>query len=138
MKSGRTQMFRYLPDSDLYRAEPWTGTVAFLEAPGADGTGLGFEVEEKQLPEGVTFVSGLASFDTRDRYVEATDEAQLDDFWSAPVLFYPDGTTSTARLLIKNTSNRFITVRLRGLTGVAQVGQIISADEVLAIEQGAP
>ena len=37
--------------------------------------------------------------------------------WSSPVFFYPDGTTSTAAVLLRNESGRCIEVRLRGLTG---------------------
>jgi Tfp pilus assembly protein FimT len=39
--------------------------------------------------------------------------------WSTPILFYPDGTTSTASVLLENQHGRQITVSLRGLTGVA-------------------
>jgi Tfp pilus assembly protein FimT len=38
---------------------------------------------------------------------------------STPILFYPDGTTSTARVLLENEHGRKLIVELRGLTGVA-------------------
>ena len=44
--------------------------------------------------------------------------------WSSPIFFYPDGTTSTAAVLLKNTSGRCIEVRLRGLTGTATLTEI--------------
>ena len=37
--------------------------------------------------------------------------------WSTPIFFYPDGSTSTAAILLKNEAGRCIEVRLRGLTG---------------------
>ena len=37
--------------------------------------------------------------------------------WSTPMFFYPDGSTSTAAILLKNEAGRCIEVRLRGLTG---------------------
>ena len=39
--------------------------------------------------------------------------------WSTPIFFYPDGSTSTAALLLKNESGRCIEIRLRGLTGTS-------------------
>jgi len=37
--------------------------------------------------------------------------------WSTPIFFYPDGSTSTAAILLKNEAGRCIEIRLRGLTG---------------------
>jgi len=41
--------------------------------------------------------------------------------WSTPIFFYPDGTTSTAAILLKNEAGRCIEIRLRGLTGTSMV-----------------
>jgi len=46
-----------------------------------------------------------------------------------PLQFYPDGSTSTARVVLKNQYDRCIEVSLRGLTGVATVGEVFSATE---------
>jgi Tfp pilus assembly major pilin PilA len=37
--------------------------------------------------------------------------------WSAPIFFYPDGSSSTAAVLLKNAAGHCIEVRLRGFTG---------------------
>jgi prepilin-type N-terminal cleavage/methylation domain-containing protein len=47
--------------------------------------------------------------------------------WSTPIFFYPDGTTSTAAVLLKNNRGNCIEVRLRGLTGIAKLTEINSA-----------
>ena len=44
--------------------------------------------------------------------------------WSSPIFFYPDGTTSTAAVLLKNESGRCLEVRLRGLTGTSMGTEI--------------
>jgi hypothetical protein len=44
--------------------------------------------------------------------------------WSTPIFFYPDGSTSTAAILLKNESGRCIEVRLRGLTGTGTLTSI--------------
>jgi prepilin-type N-terminal cleavage/methylation domain-containing protein len=41
--------------------------------------------------------------------------------WSTPIFFYPDGSTSTAAVLLKNGAGRCIEIRLRGLTGTGTV-----------------
>ena len=44
--------------------------------------------------------------------------------WSSPIFFYPDGTTSTAAVLLKNETGRCIEARLRGLTGTGTITEI--------------
>lgn len=48
--------------------------------------------------------------------------------WSAPIFFYPDGTTSAAAILLKNDRGRCVEVRLRALTGLTQKTEITSAE----------
>ena len=43
---------------------------------------------------------------------------------SDPILFYPDGTTSTSRLRLHNEYGRWMELSIRGLTGVVTVGPI--------------
>ena len=40
-----------------------------------------------------------------------------DGMWSSPIFFYPDGSTTTAAMLLKNEAGRCIEIRLRGFTG---------------------
>ena len=44
--------------------------------------------------------------------------------WSSPIFFYPDGSSSTAAILLKNNAGRCIEVRLRGLTGTGMLTAI--------------
>ena len=44
--------------------------------------------------------------------------------WSSPIFFYPDGSSSTAAILLKNEAGRCIEVRLRGFTGTSMVTDI--------------
>lgn len=48
--------------------------------------------------------------------------------WSVPIFFYPDGTTSAAAVLIKNSRGKCIEVRLRGLTGIGKMTEIVSVE----------
>jgi len=66
----------------------------------------------------------------------ATGELRLGEMtgaegkaWSAPIFFYPDGSTSTAAILLKNKAGRCIEVRLRGLTGTGAVTPVFLTTE---------
>jgi len=57
--------------------------------------------------------------------------------WSAPVFFYPDGTTSTAAVLIRNELGRYTEVRLRGLTGTGTLTDItMQSDYIGELDTG--
>ena len=47
-----------------------------------------------------------------------------DDVWSPPIVFYPNGRTSSARIRVANSHGNHVDVTLRGLTGVATVGEL--------------
>ena len=50
---------------------------------------------------------------------------------ATPVLFYPDGTTSDARVVLTNQYERlFVVVSLRSLTGMTRVSNLLSSDEL--------
>ena len=49
---------------------------------------------------------------------------------SAPIFFYPDGTSSTARLFVKNQRERYVKLTLRGLTGVVYVSGLLSGEQL--------
>ena len=87
------------------------------------------------LPEDISFAAGQTWVDSRAATFESSSPAigaeQGEAGQSKPILFYPDGTTSSARLLLRNKQGRRIELALRGLTGVVTVGQLQSAEEQL-------
>jgi Tfp pilus assembly protein FimT len=46
-----------------------------------------------------------------------------DDETLAPILFYPDGTSDSAKVLLADEENNFITLTLNGVTGEVKVEQ---------------
>lgn len=94
------------------------------------------------LPKNIVFVASQTVVDERAtammNYVSQTGNtantmpagASTDarSGWSDPIFFYPDGTTSTARLILRNKEGMTIELLLRGLTGVVKVGQITASD----------
>ena len=84
-----------------------------LTAPGEkmrsmDGSEEYFEIEEITTGE--------------IRYGETPS---TDGIWSSPIFFYPDGSASTAAVLLKNEMGRCMEVRLRGLTCTSTVTEIV-------------
>ena len=138
MSSGETRLFRYAPENGRYVigssagaefvADTASGSSALLG--GTSQTGSLSRCTEGTLPDGITFAAGETAYDARAE-VLATQSGQLpsaDYEWSDPILFYPDGTTSTATVQLKNEHDRIIDVFLRGLTGVTTVSTVRNAE----------
>jgi Tfp pilus assembly protein FimT len=106
------------------------------------------DYQDKTLPKGISFALGMTEADTRSALVASQlasggigsannmpaagaapdgNEFVAPGGWSDPIFFYPDGTTSSARLVLKNKDGRMIELLLRGLTGVVKVGDITSS-----------
>lgn len=86
----------------------------------------------KQLPEDIVFFAGETMQEARELLaVQATTAlVNQDNTMSSPIFFYPDGTSSTAKLYIKSNRERYIKLTLRGLTGVVYVSDFLTAEQV--------
>ena len=143
MTSGVPQVFRYEPESGKFRVEAWAAADSEIEAQ----TSLAFQdagsgqtpvlqnanaQHDRQLPENVLFVGSQTLANSKAALVVATQTNGPDDqaAWSEPIYFYPDGTTSTSRLLLKNEHELFVVLDLRGLTGVVTVSDVMTEQEV--------
>jgi len=85
-----------------------------------------------QLNDGFVFAKGERTLDARAAQAESalpTDASSAGASDSAPaILFYPDGTTSEAVVTVSDKTGRSISVSLRGLTGVARMGDVFSGE----------
>lgn len=157
MKSGRTMLFRYEMGGNHYIMEPWVGADDYIEMgdisigtigptlpsideqlntnPQGNRTSLAVFGRTHELPEGISFHSAAQDLSVRDMVTQQqlgadtmlSSEAQ----WSPPVLFYPDGSASQSVVRLVNSElNRFVLVRLRGLTGIASVTDIRTLHEL--------
>ncbi len=151
MKSGRIQVFRYEIGGRKYKIEPWIAGDDELEASaqasaqvqsmqfGTPAPSQGQDSEgsadgSNQLPEGILFLAGEAQGDARDLNVEEqiqqSGSGGSGSQWSRPILFYPDGVTSDAWLIVANEEQSGIRVALRGMTGIAAIGEAMSTEEL--------
>lgn len=142
LSTGRIHIFQYAVGADRYAthrrvsSQVDAGGAArdvppgFTQASYHNPTPFG---GERKLPEGVRFVASETIVDSRAEMVAADADSfrSADLGWSEPIFFYPDGTTSTARLVLKNRRGRTIELALRGLTGVVTVGDVQTPQEML-------
>lgn len=85
---------------------------------------------EFELPEGVVFADPLAPAD--DGLAHApVEEASTVGAWSTPIVFYPDGTTSTTEMRLRNERGDEVVITLRGLTGVSHMADRDPATRVV-------
>jgi type II secretory pathway pseudopilin PulG len=136
MKSGRVQVFQYELGGRKFKIEPWIGDDEALEGKGTevatpattnpDGTPKG----ERNLPEGIKFALGDASFESRGERIEQQLETSGGTEWSRPILFFPDGSSADAFLVVANEVEAAIRLDLRGMTGAVKVSDITSLQEL--------
>lgn len=141
MSTGQTFRFRCTLESSEYTIDSQAGpeSVEFISssADGQFGENASESTEplstkNRRLPEDVRFVDGEVTFDTRATILtDATDETSSDTAGQSldPILFFPDGTTSTATLILENKHQRRIELSLRGLTGVITVGDTYPVED---------
>ncbi|HEX5103456.1 MAG TPA: prepilin-type N-terminal cleavage/methylation domain-containing protein [Pirellulaceae bacterium] len=143
MKTGRIQVFRYEIGGTKYTIQPWIAGDDALEssAPAVHGFEVADEAQdtantgmEHELPEGTTFVGGDALVESRSLAIEqaTADSTSSAAEWSRPILFYPDGSTSDAYVIVGNERKVGLRVGLRGMTGAASVS------DVMELEEGGP
>jgi len=139
ISSGQTYIFRYTPESSQYSVECFLGPEAAPDAALLDESGVSGDQRqvptasawhERSLPEGIAFAAGQTAFDPRAQTVLAEAESlpPTESVPAEPILFYPDGTTSTAQVVLKNEHGSHIELSLRGLTGVVTVGETFALE----------
>lgn len=143
MKNGQMYVFRYVTASDEYAIEPWTADADALEAaPQAlldespellrvdTGKARPLGIAGQRLPEGIQFYLGETQMDARLAQITAEAGTLMAPGDSVPpIVFYPDGSTSDARVVLTN-ERFFVEVSLRGLTGMVRVSELLSDEEL--------
>jgi prepilin-type N-terminal cleavage/methylation domain-containing protein len=137
MKTGRIYVFRFQPGGRKFQIEPYTAEDDTLDAVSSTSTFAPPPQAEKddpnsrnQLPEGIKFLEGLTVEEERTKVVEeAMGIGAGGGEWSKPILFYPDGVSSDAWLVVADEHDSAIRVELRGLTGLAVIGDLTTPDE---------
>jgi len=152
MNTGQTHVFRYSTDDGRYTVSQFAESEATIDPStgfaldvGVQSSDMNAENKVERLPEGVTFGQGETMLDSRawalgegDGASESINpvENQLDTSeFTNSILFYPDGTTSTTAVVLKNDRDECIELRLRGMTGVVNVSGLTTM-EALSLDGG--
>ena len=147
MSSGETFVFRCSLESDEFTIESQAGpeSVSSMSSSsvgqfdeGAVESTEPLSSRTRKLPRDVRFVDGEVDYDTRAAILsDSTEDASRDTAGGCmdPILFFPDGTTSTATLILESKYQRRIEVSVRGLTGMIAVGSTYPAEDVVSIQR---
>lgn len=136
MTTGQTFAFRCTIGENRFEIAAQAGPEA-VDSPPADQAAPAAASRQYSLPEDIRFAGGQTLFDSRAAMFGQSEgetvpaEGQV----SEPILFYPDGTTSTATLILENQYHRQIEISLRGLTGVMTVGEPRAAEDGNALQE---
>lgn len=146
MREGRTMILQGEPGSGTFQIRPFYSLADSVEAidqtgsqsallTGADQGVMGLIRQDEsseetiELPEDVTVESVAVVSAARALQVmnpmggtDATSEPV--DAAVSPVLFYPDGTSSTAAIALVHPLVGRLTLKLRGITGEVTVGDV--------------
>ncbi len=149
MKSGKVQMFRCELETPRFTVMVWetaddgstrdavvagdptTTAAAFtpIETSGKTSSG-----KSKSLPSGVRFVMSESLSSKRSAALE--DEMfggspMQDEVQSTPILFYPDGSSSHSQVIVADEKDNAVTVKLRGITGLATIGDVKTLSDLM-------
>jgi prepilin-type N-terminal cleavage/methylation domain-containing protein len=141
IQTGQSQVFRFNIGASDYTMQPWlTGSDVSDAGPGATimtETGMAVETDDRTgamtsvatmdegsqaLEEGVLFASVQTQSDSRNLMAQQQAGMGISaSTWSAPIVFYPDGSSTTAEIVLQNPRGSRRSIQLRGLTGRAEV-----------------
>lgn len=143
MREGRVMMLEAMLDGNQVRTRPYfsaadatesldqTGSQSALLSGADQGNVIAIEVDENaqtiiDLPEDVLVGSVGVVAAMRASQIEQASLANQGEGWSRPILFYPDGSTSTAMVEISSPGIGRVRVKLRGITGDVEVTEVLA------------
>lgn len=146
MREGRVMMIEAMLEGNTIRIKPFysiadsteafdqTGSQSSLLSGAEQATAVTTTIGQSDpkvidLPEDVLVTSVGVVSAARASEIEQQTISDQTEGWSRPILFYPDGSTSTAAVTLTHPTIGRVIVKLRGITGSTTVS------EVLAVEQ---
>ena len=138
IRTGQIQTMRFAVGDRQYAVQPWlsaddaanasagasivsqSGQVLNTDTSGnVESVGV-VASENRMLDDSVLIADAQVMQDLRGALQMGTAVVTTDG-WSPPLMFYPDGSTSTAQILLQNTRGTRVAIAVRGVTGQPQV-----------------
>ncbi len=132
LDQGVTYQFRFEPEGRHYVVLPYEqeSDQAAEETEDTTDSTSGSTSFSWQLPEDMTFgedveVDAVYTSLTDDQLSALGDARALEGVsWSAPLLFYPDGTATDGQFEVLSGTERYVEMTLRGLTSSVTVSRV--------------
>ncbi len=141
MREGRVMMMEGMVEGGNLRIRPFYSLADSMEAfdqtgsqsallSGAQQASVAVVAPNEsaeqtiELPEDVMIESVGVVSSARSLEIEQVNLSNQSQGWSQAVLFYPDGTTSTAVIVLKHQTHGRLGVKLRGITGDVTIDQL--------------
>lgn len=142
MRQGQVLMLQAMVEGSQFRSKPFFSAADATEAIDQTGSQSALvtgadqgnfvtqssdpnDEEVFELPEGVRIESVGVVSAARAMEIERQTGSDLAAGWSQPILFYPDGSTSTAAVVVVSEGIGRVVVRLRGITGDTTVSEVL-------------
>lgn len=169
MKTGQAQVFRATINGNTYTIEPWlSGNEGSDASAGATVMSASGVVETERTSTGQVALSSISSdgdakqldndvqFMGIETLVDARNALEIQKSGesvpmagvgtastggiSSPLLVYPDGSSTTAQIILADTRGRRMAIQLRGVTGRSSIVRLASVDasSIPAISNPAP
>jgi prepilin-type N-terminal cleavage/methylation domain-containing protein len=169
MKTGQAQVFRATINGNTYTIEPWlsgnedsdaSAGAKVMSASGVVGTertgtgqvalsSISADGDAKQLDNDVQFMGIETLVDARNALeIQKSGETApmagvgtaVSGGISSPLLVYPDGSSTTAQIILADSRGRRMAIQLRGVTGRSSIVRLatVDASSIPAIANAAP
>ena len=143
MREGRVMMLEGMVDGSTLRFKPFYSVSDSTETTDQTGSQAGLltgatqavavtvdaepaEEELIELPEGIVVTGVGVVSAARSAEIEQLTLSDQGEGWSRPILFYPDGSCSTALVSLAHPTVGRIMVKIRGITGEATVSEVLA------------
>lgn len=130
MESERVRQFRYQPGTGRFEIAGLDSSDGAKAEDASSGAGhrISAIAVESVLPADVHFESPDRVAAEASGSRDAALALEAED-WSAPLLFFPNGRTSNAKIRLRGKQNHVILLSLRGVTGTVTIGKPEQAEE---------
>lgn len=143
MRQGRVMMLDGMIEGNQIRIKPFysiadstealdqTGSQQALLTGAEQGVMANVQVDQEaeeiiDLAEGIQ-VQGVAVVSAaRSMEIEQANQGNQGQGWSRPILFYPDGSTSTGAITLLDETYGKVVVQIRGITGDVTVSEVLA------------
>jgi len=130
IESGAPQRFRYRPGTGRFEVAALPISPDESEAPSASARTRQRRDDApaaETIPSGVWFVEPGSARNGPD--TENPRPTADNTGWSGPIVFFPNGRSSDARIRLAGSGGFYVEISLRGLTGSTRIGLLERPEE---------